>query len=93
MSKRVVFYPSYIEIYSVFQGDKNNPTSLITQHPRATPQKITWYKHCPLIYKIYNDKINSKDWMALIFPQSFNIRNSKISLFENTFYKILLPTG
>ena len=42
---------------------------------RATPEQICQYKHALLFHKIYNDKDQGRNWLALNFNQNFNNRN------------------
>ena len=55
---------------------------------RATPKQMMLYKHSLLLYKIWNDAIYSKDWLALNFQQSFNLRCNKVKLYETSNYKV-----
>ena len=38
---------------------------------RATPKQILLYKHSLLLFKVWNDSIYSKEWLALHFQQNF----------------------
>ena len=55
---------------------------------RATPNQMMLYKHSLLLYKIWNDAIYSKDWLALNFQQNFNLRCNKVKLYETSNYKV-----
>ena len=55
---------------------------------RATPNQMMLYKHSLLLYKIWNDAIYSKDWLALNFQQNFNLRCNKVMLYETSNCKV-----
>ena len=55
---------------------------------RATPEQICQYKHALLLHKIYNDKDQGRDWLALNFNQNFNNRNPKFITTDTSNFKI-----
>ena len=55
---------------------------------RATPIQMMKYKHSLLLYKIYNDILQSEDWVDLNWNQSFNARSNKIRLFDTSNIRI-----
>ena len=55
---------------------------------RSTPKQILLYKHSILLYKVWNDSLYSKDWIALHFQQNFNDRCSTVKLFDTSNYKV-----
>ena len=55
---------------------------------RATPNQIMIFKHAILLYKIWNEKVHSKEWMALNFQQNFNERNNTVNVFETNNLKV-----
>ena len=59
-----------------------------TLNNRATPNQLMLYKHALLLYKIWNDKIYSDDWLSLNFQQNFNVRNSTVKLIDTSNLKI-----
>ena len=46
------------------------------------------YKHCLLLFKLWNDPIHSNEWLALNFQQNFNERCSTVKIFETNNYKV-----
>ena len=54
----------------------------------ATPQKMMIYKHALLLFKIWKERIYSKDWLALKFQQNFNERTNLVMIFETSKLKI-----
>ena len=80
--------PSAIKMSS---GNYDNMVSfdqLHQLHKRATPTKMMAYKHSLLLFKIYNNNIYSKEWMALNFQQSFNDQVSTVQIFYTSNLKI-----
>ena len=59
-----------------------------TLNNRATPNQLMLYKHALLLYKIWNDKIYSDDWLSLNFQQNFNVRSSTVKLIDTSNLKI-----
>ena len=55
---------------------------------RATPTQIMNYKHALLLYKIFNNKLYSKEWLALNFQQTFNARTDTINIVDTSRIKI-----
>ena len=55
---------------------------------RSTPKQILMYKHSILLYKVWNDSLYSKDWIALHFQQNFNERCSTVKLFDTSNCKV-----
>ena len=55
---------------------------------RATPKQMMIYKHALLLFKIWNDPIYSKDWLALNFQQNFSARSSHVRVFDTSNVKI-----
>ena len=55
---------------------------------RATPNQILLYKHSLLLYKIWNDSLYSKEWLALNFQQNFNERNPTVNIFATNKIKV-----
>ena len=54
----------------------------------ATPNQITLYKHSLLLYKIWNEPLYSKEWLALDFQQNFNERNQTVNVFPTNKIKV-----
>ena len=50
---------------------------------RATPIQMMKYKHSLLLFKLYNDTLQSEDW-----NQSFNNSSNKIRLFDTSNIRI-----
>ena len=48
-------------------------------HNRALPSKFCTYRHCLLLFKVFNNKISNKDWLDLNFQM---INTSRQTLFE-----------
>ena len=59
-----------------------------TINKRATPNQMLIYKHCLLLFKLWNNQIYSYEWLALNFQQTFNARCSTVKIFENNNYKV-----
>jgi hypothetical protein len=55
---------------------------------RATPKQMMIYKHAILLYKVWNDSIYSKQWLALNFQQNFNERVNTVNVFETSNLKV-----
>ena len=55
---------------------------------RATPKLMMVYKHAILLYKVWNDTIYSKQWLALNFQQNFNERVNTVNVFETSNLKV-----
>ena len=55
---------------------------------RATPKQMMVYKHAILLYKVWNDSIYSKQWLALNFQQNFNERVNTVNIFETSNLKV-----
>ena len=55
---------------------------------RATPIQMMKYKHSLLLFKLYNDTLQSEDWMDLNWNQSFNNRSTKVRLFDTSNIRI-----
>ena len=54
----------------------------------ATTPKMMIYKHSLLLFKIWNESIYSKDWLALNFQQNVNERTNFVMIFETINLKI-----
>ena len=54
----------------------------------ATPKQVMTYKHSLLVYKIWNGKIYSRDWLALNFHQNFNVCSFFIMILETSKIKV-----
>ena len=57
----------------------------IVKYP--TPDQLTKYNHAILLYKIFNNPNESKDWLDLLFHQNFKERNIKANFFDTNRYK------
>ena len=55
---------------------------------RATPTQIMNYKHALLLYKIFNNQLYSKEWLALNFQQTYNARTDTINIVDTSRIKI-----
>ena len=55
---------------------------LHTINARATPNQMMLYKHSLLLFKVFNQKQESDDWMDLNWNQSFNNRSTRVKLFD-----------
>ena len=55
---------------------------------RASPKQMMVYKHSLLLFKIWNERIYSRDWLALNFQQNFNERVEGVMIFETSILKI-----
>ena len=55
---------------------------------RATPIQMMKYKHSLLLFKLYNNTLQSEDWMDLNWNQSFNNRSTKVRLFDTSNIRI-----
>ena len=55
---------------------------------RATPLTFMAYKHSLLLFKIYNNKLYSADWLAMHFQQTFNARAQTVSVVDTSKLKI-----
>ena len=55
---------------------------------RATPTQIMNYKHALLLYKIFNNKLYSKEWLALNFQQTYNARTDTLNIVDTSRIKI-----
>ena len=55
---------------------------------RGTPIQMMKYKHSLLLFKLYNDTLQSEDWMDLNWNQSFNNRSTKVRLFDTSNIRI-----
>ena len=55
---------------------------------RATPLTFMAYKHSLLLFKIYNNKLYSADWLAMHFQQTFNARTQTVSVVDTSKLKI-----
>ena len=49
-------------------------------HDRATPIKMMKYRLAIQLYKIYNGRTESEDWIDLNFQQNFNNRNNHVQI-------------
>ena len=50
----------------------------------------SWFisTHSQLLYKIWNDTLYAKDWLALNFQQNFNVRSQYVKKFEANNLKV-----
>ena len=55
---------------------------------RATPSKITLYKHALLLFKIFNEKTPPLDWLKLNFNQVQTTRQKSFECIGDANYKI-----
>ena len=75
----------------IFTTNYNNLMSFDQIHAinkRATPNQIMLYKHSLLLYKIWNETLYSKEWLALNFQQNFNERNQTVNVFATNKIKV-----
>ena len=51
------------------------------------PIQICLFNHSLLLYKIYNDPQESRDWLDLFFNQNFNARSNFVSFYDTSKFK------
>ena len=71
---------------------KTNPMqSFINIHKecnRATPERMSLYKHALLLYKLYNTNLPEMDWIALNFQQINATRQTTFKIVKSNNYKV-----
>ena len=57
-------------------------------HGRATPLKMMKYRLAIQLYKVYNGRIETEDWIDLNFQQNFNNRNTRVQISDTSNLRI-----
>ena len=57
-------------------------------HNRALPTKFCFYRHCLLLYKVFNDLIPKKDWLDLNFKMIHTSRQTHFEIIKSSNYKV-----
>ena len=51
------------------------------------PIQTCLFNHSLLLYKVYNDPQESRDWLDLFFNQNFNARSNFVSFYDTSKFK------
>jgi hypothetical protein len=69
-----------------------NPTisyvDLHNLHKRALPNNFCTYRHCPLLFKVINNKISKRDWLDLNFQMLNTSRQTRFETINCSVYKV-----
>ena len=57
-------------------------------HKRALPEKFCFYRHCLLLFKVFNNSIPEKDWLDLNFRMINTSRQTHFEIANNSNYKV-----
>ena len=57
-------------------------------HKRALPSKFCLYRHCLLLYKVFNNAIPKKDWLDLNFKIIHTSRQIYFEISSNPSYRV-----
>ena len=61
---------------------------LHTLHKRALPTKFCFYRHCLLLYRVFNNSIPEKDWLDLNFKMICTSRQTKFEITNDSNYRV-----
>ena len=65
---------SYVDLHSIYE--------------RALPSKLCFYRHCLLLYKVFNNSVPTKDWLDLNFKMIQTSRQTTFEISNNSNYKV-----
>ena len=57
-------------------------------HKRALPTNFCFYRHCLLLYKVFNDFIPKEDWLDLNFKMIHTSRQTHFEIIKSSNYKV-----
>ena len=57
-------------------------------HKRALPSKFCFYRHCLLLYRVFNNSIPKADWLDLNFKMIHTSRQINFEITNNSNYRV-----
>ena len=76
------------KLCSLYYNPNISYIDLHVLHKRALPNKFCFYRHCLLLFKVFNSSIPEKDWLDLNFKMINTSRQTHFEITNSSIYKV-----